>query len=348
MSAIPLPFVIALLLLLLTAVVSYRREANLRPKVIFLLSCTCMVVITGLRWTQTIPAIHWLQPIAAACIPPATWYCFALMQQTRLSLWHLSGPLLTLLLLLLQSFWRAPLDILLLLLYLGYGTAVLRISFRKGATLQRVRISDLAHVHKIACFAGGLLVFSALIDGLIAWDLFVFEGRHIMTIMTAAHLALLPLLSIAVITGSNAIVIDHGDGDYLVEPDQRKETDDLEHQTIATQIDHLIREQQLFLDPDLTLNRLARKAGIPARRISAAMNAMHGRNISQLINEYRIEWAKRLLTTTQDSITQIYLASGFQTKSNFNREFSRITNNTPSAYRRSESTRQSNDHGSIL
>ncbi|AJQ92354.1 helix-turn-helix domain-containing protein [Gynuella sunshinyii] len=336
MPAIPLPFVIALLLLLLTAVISYRQEANLKPKVIFLLSCTCLVVITGLRWIQTIAAIHWLQPIAAACIPPATWYCFALMQQTRLSLWHLSGPLLTLLLLLFRSFWHVPLDILLFGLYTGYGFAVLRILFRNELTLQRVRFSDLDHVNKAAGFAGTLLVFSALIDGLIALDLVGSGGRHTMVILTTAQLLLLPLLSIAVITSSHAVVIDSGED--LAEPGQSKEPDSQENQNIATLIDHLIRQQQLFLDPDLTLNRLARKAGIPARQISAAMNAVHGRNISQLINEYRIEWAKRLLTTTQDPITQIYLASGFQTKSNFNREFSRITNTTPSDYRRSVST----------
>ena len=70
------------------------------------------------------------------------------------------------------------------------------------------------------------------------------------------------------------------------------------------------------------------------RQISAAINQVYGRNISQVVNEYRIERAKTLLLTTDKAITQIYFDSGFQTKSNFHREFSRMTQQTPSAFRR--------------
>ena len=94
-----------------------------------------------------------------------------------------------------------------------------------------------------------------------------------------------------------------------------------------------LEEQALFLDPDLTLAKIARKVGIPARQISAAINRTASQNVSQWVNHYRIEHAKKLLATTSAPITQIYLDSGFQTKSNFHREFSRLTKQTPSAYR---------------
>jgi AraC-like DNA-binding protein len=104
---------------------------------------------------------------------------------------------------------------------------------------------------------------------------------------------------------------------------------------IVHKIDVLLTTKEVFLDPDLTLDRLARKACIPARQISAAINQVYGRNVSQVVNEYRIERAKTLLTSSDKNITQIYLDSGFQTKSNFNREFNRVTQQTPSAFRRS-------------
>ncbi|MEZ8387612.1 helix-turn-helix domain-containing protein, partial [Vibrio splendidus] len=44
---------------------------------------------------------------------------------------------------------------------------------------------------------------------------------------------------------------------------------------------------------------------------------------------------KTLLMQSDEAITDIFLSSGFQTKSNFNREFSRITGQTPSEYRSS-------------
>ncbi len=93
-------------------------------------------------------------------------------------------------------------------------------------------------------------------------------------------------------------------------------------------------EQHLYRDPDLTLERLARRAGIPGRQISGALNRIYGRNISQLVNEYRVNDAKRRLVATRDPVTVIMLESGFGTKSNFNREFLRVTGVTPSSYRR--------------
>jgi AraC-like DNA-binding protein len=115
-----------------------------------------------------------------------------------------------------------------------------------------------------------------------------------------------------------------------LDEDQAEET-----AQIMVKFDALMREHQLFKDPDLSLNRLARKLGIPARKISSAVNQTHNENISKVINAYRIEYAKTLLKQSDDTITDIFLNSGFQTKSNFNREFSRITGQTPSEFRSS-------------
>jgi AraC-like DNA-binding protein len=101
-------------------------------------------------------------------------------------------------------------------------------------------------------------------------------------------------------------------------------------------LDKKIRDKAIYLDPDLTLSKLSRKLGIPAKQISIAVNLVHRKNISKLINEYRIEHAKQELTHTDNTITQVFMNSGFQTKSNFNREFSRVTNMTPSEYRKAE------------
>lgn len=107
-----------------------------------------------------------------------------------------------------------------------------------------------------------------------------------------------------------------------------------EDATIVGRIDALMREHHLYRDADLTLERLARRAGIPGRQISAALNRVHGRNVSQVVNEYRVAEARRRLVETRDSVTAVMLESGFGTKSNFNREFLRVTGMTPSAYRR--------------
>jgi len=96
---------------------------------------------------------------------------------------------------------------------------------------------------------------------------------------------------------------------------------------------HCLVQQALHLDPDLNLQRLARKSGIPGKRLSAAVNSVEGVNVSQWINSKRIEHAQQLLQSPDQRISDIIYSCGFNTKSSFNREFKRITGVTPSAWR---------------
>jgi AraC-like DNA-binding protein len=100
------------------------------------------------------------------------------------------------------------------------------------------------------------------------------------------------------------------------------------------QVNTLISEQNLYLNPDLTLNALARKTGVPARQISKAVNLTRGCNVSQWINGLRIDYAQQLLRNTTLPVTEVMLEAGFATKSNFHREFLRISGMTPTDYRR--------------
>jgi AraC-like DNA-binding protein len=108
-------------------------------------------------------------------------------------------------------------------------------------------------------------------------------------------------------------------------------------------IDALMRTRGLFRDPDLSLDRLARKAGLPARRISAAINRATGRNVSQWVNDHRIGEACRLLAETDRPVTAVLFDAGFQTKSNFNREFRRVTGTTPLLWRAAARAQPSSD-----
>ena len=103
-------------------------------------------------------------------------------------------------------------------------------------------------------------------------------------------------------------------------------------QTLAA-VQALMKDKHAYRDVDLNLDRLARKLAIPARQISAAINRATGKNVSQYVNEYRIAEACTLLAETEKPVTEIMFDVGFQTKSNFNREFRRITDTTPLEWR---------------
>jgi len=96
----------------------------------------------------------------------------------------------------------------------------------------------------------------------------------------------------------------------------------------------LLIEQGLFRDPSLTLTRLARRAGVPDRELSRAINAMTGMNVSQFVNQVRLEEAARLLKATDAPVTQVQQEVGFLTRSNFYREFQKSYVTAPGTYRK--------------
>jgi AraC-like DNA-binding protein len=89
----------------------------------------------------------------------------------------------------------------------------------------------------------------------------------------------------------------------------------------------------LFLEADLTVQRLARRLHLPARSLSAAINRTQGSNMSQYVNTFRLAHAARLLVESKDSVTRIAEQSGFMTRSNFYREFQRVYGQSPKEYR---------------
>ncbi len=102
---------------------------------------------------------------------------------------------------------------------------------------------------------------------------------------------------------------------------------------IAGKLDATMTKAQLYLDSNLTLPSVAERTGISVNHLSQAINQHLGRNFFDVVNGYRIEEAKRLLATTDDSILDIALAVGFNAKSTFNAAFKKAAGTTPSRFR---------------
>ena len=349
MPAIPLPFVIALLLVILLARLMRRDHDGPtdRASTIFIGACLVMVTVVGLRWSFDLPAVRFVQPIVAATLPPIAWICFAGLAGTdaRMPRWlwlHAIPVGVVAILSTGWQAWRPPVDIVLAAQFFGYGLALLRLGWAGPDALGAARLADAARANKAIIIAGFILIGSGLIDLSIAIDLGLNQGRHAASIVAVANLVTLALIAYAVAIAGRSLPADARDPKPnaaeqapAIDPSQAPETPGLADVHVLEVFDRLMREKQLFRDPDLTLNRLARRALIPSRQISAAINRVHGRNVSRVVNEYRIAEAGRLLAETELPITTIMFECGFQTKSNFNREFLRVTGVSPSDYRRS-------------
>lgn len=340
MLAIPIPFFVSFLLILLAATLYVRLAEQARMASVFLMLCAVTVGLVGLRWTFDIALFILLQPILASLIPITAWYAFtrASGEPGQYFYIHAIAPLTVIIGVATHSILMLPLDIILTATYLFYGIALIRYAAQAPLYLH-VSFRHWEGVKRAENIAGWMLIFSVLIDTAISIDFAVTQGYYSRYILTLGHIILLPILALAVATvGVNTTAMDGHTNEippgFAAETINESLMTEIRANEIATMLDRLMREKSSYLDPELTLASLSRKLSIPAKQISIAINKVHHKNISRVINDYRIEYAKRALLSSDDSITQIMMNSGFQTKSNFNREFSRITGMTPSAFRK--------------
>lgn len=99
-----------------------------------------------------------------------------------------------------------------------------------------------------------------------------------------------------------------------------------------------VSEQELYLNPSLTIQELSQKVGIPVRDLSLLINQNINQHFFDFINEFRIEKAMKILKDDSKSkltVLEILYEVGFNSKSSFNTAFKKHTNMTPTAFRKS-------------
>lgn len=108
---------------------------------------------------------------------------------------------------------------------------------------------------------------------------------------------------------------------------------------VKARLERHMTEARPWLDPKLTVARLARQLGLPQRSVSETVNDAFGVSVSRWINGWRIAEAQRLMAAEPGRpLVELMLDCGFQTRSNFNKAFSEIAGETPSAWRKCNCT----------
>jgi AraC-like DNA-binding protein len=107
---------------------------------------------------------------------------------------------------------------------------------------------------------------------------------------------------------------------------------------VYRQIVKLIKDRELYLESDLSLQKIADLTGNSTHKISSSINQYSKMNFNSFINQYRIQKAKDILVRDKlkrYTIASIAFDSGFSSLSTFNSAFKKFENITPSAYRNS-------------
>jgi AraC-like DNA-binding protein len=106
---------------------------------------------------------------------------------------------------------------------------------------------------------------------------------------------------------------------------------------LLAQLETLMQNEKPWLESDLTLGELAARAGIPVHHVSQLLNEEKKVSFFDFINARRVQEVQRCLADpayARQTIMEVALASGFNSKAAFNAAFKQHTGMTPSAFRR--------------
>jgi AraC-like DNA-binding protein/ligand-binding sensor protein len=103
-----------------------------------------------------------------------------------------------------------------------------------------------------------------------------------------------------------------------------------------------IAKARAFIDENLAeplpLALVARKAGLSESHFCRIFREATGLTLTDYVNRRRIQWAKKELLKSETRVSEIAFLIGYQSLSQFNRCFSRVTGRSPSRYRSEELT----------
>jgi AraC-like DNA-binding protein len=328
MIALP-PSLILSAVLIFVLIKSHQEDPRFGPFQALLGAAALQGGMVSLVHYYQIDALRPIMPLTATALPPLAWIAFRSQTQGRqppsTCAPHAIAPLFTLFCLL---FAPITLDAVLTLIFVGYGIAILLV-LAKAPDLPLAQLSAGSKPLYLWRALGGALILSGVSDVLITGAMML--GQPGWTPIILSLFSTAALLAVAVL----ALMRDDlspAQPDPIPAPAPREVDTNL-----LQRLEGLLTQEQLYLQSDLTLSRLARRLGVPAKTLSATINAAHQENVSRYVNGYRIRHACDLLQQGL-SVTETIYASGFNTKSNFNREFSRITGQSPRDWLAMQST----------
>lgn len=86
---------------------------------------------------------------------------------------------------------------------------------------------------------------------------------------------------------------------------------------------------------DISLKKIADTFGYNKKYLSGTLHSLTGMHFTDFIAMYRVEYAKKLLTQNSElSVTEISEKCGFTALNTFNRKFKKLTDLTPTQYKK--------------
>lgn len=331
----PLPMLTALLCCVIAIFVwrlnfGIKRVSNTFSWLFVL--CTAEAFLVALRFGYGVEDFIWLQRILPLLLGPMIYLGFyaATVEAkifARALAFHLSAPIFILAIFWAFSVHMHELDWVISASYVLYAYLLFKL-WRKGPdALSFVRVDITQSLSNWMLRGLFLIVFVLVLDTAIALDFIFNKGAHVPQLISYGSVPLIILL-IAALIALPTLVSRSNDKSAKAAPSAPTNSD------IQLRFDAMMRDDEIYLDPYLSLQRIAKRLHVPAREVSNAINRTKGMNVSQYVNTYRVAHAAQILVSSNDSVVKVAEQSGFLTRSNFYREFQRIHGKSPNEYRK--------------
>lgn len=322
MPSLPIPVFVALVLGFACLRI-WQEQRHVTALGLLLGICAVQSLIIALAQHYMLPGMRLIQPITASLIPPLAWLAYQTSAVRGFRISDLSHGLVPLMAITAIVGAPAFLDILLPAAFVGYGIAILTHSLRGADAQPRALLAHGNVPSQIWLVIGGALTVSALSDVLIL--VAQVTGRSdlqpwIVTVFSVGNLLLIGVFGLSPYLRAGV--------DEIEEPAPANLEPDAE---LWERVSDYMKTDRPYLDPNLTLAQLARKLRVPAKSLSTTINRATGENVSRYVNMARISHAQNALLEGE-TVTEAMLSSGFNTKSNFNREFLRVAGTSPSEW----------------
>lgn len=103
---------------------------------------------------------------------------------------------------------------------------------------------------------------------------------------------------------------------------------------VKNRMQHMVAYIQRHYSEKVTLDDIASAANISTREATRCFKKIRGKSPTEYLIDYRISVARRLLSDTEDSITDIAMKTGFTDSAYFGKIFRKYHDMTPVEYRR--------------
>ncbi|WP_320053511.1 AraC family transcriptional regulator [uncultured Acetobacteroides sp.] len=110
---------------------------------------------------------------------------------------------------------------------------------------------------------------------------------------------------------------------------------DPKFERIFNDVDQLMKEQQLYQEPELTLSMVSERLKVPSAIVSQAVKIFSNQTFPSYINTYRVNMVIEKMNSPRFktyTLLSLALESGFNSKASFNRIFKQQKGVTPSEY----------------